>query len=253
MTTGRNRLIDWRVYVDGYDLSGYSRSFGPLVCTFEEGVDDAVTLTVKGMLAGNANIGLGTLNGLFDNTTAGLHEVAKSAGVKRNIMLACGIQAAPADNDPVFSGAFQQNGYSAEPDNQMVYVTIPFSGSGGASGNNEYAKPWGVLLHSKAARTAANTATGLDQTAQSTKGGWMMYHAFAGNGTAAIKVQDASTNLDGSFSDLLTSGVIDCSTPKHGIVTLAKTATVKRYVRWQIALGTATTVTFVISFHRNNL
>ena len=79
-----------------------------------------------------------------------------------------------------------------------------------------------------------------------------MYQVFSGDGTASIKVQDASTNSDVSFADLLSSGSVNFSTPKSGIVALAKTATVKRYVRWQIALGTATTVTFALAFVRGN-
>jgi hypothetical protein len=144
-----------------------------------------------------------------------------------------------------------QLGYYGQPDENPVYASIPFGNVGVGAGNLNYARPWGVLLHAKAARTAANTATGLDQLAQTLKGGFMMYHVFAGNGTAAVKVQHADTNLNGSFADLLTSGVIDCATPKSGIVQLSKSATVERYTRWQIALGTATTVTFAIAFNRN--
>lgn len=252
--TGRIRLRDWRVYIDGYDMSGYSRNFGPLACTFEEGVDDAVTLPVKQTMLGSANITMGALNGLFDNTaTSGLHVIMKTPGVARNVMLACGIQAAPANNDPVFVGKFQQLGYYGQPDQTPIYATIPFGNTTDQAGNMAYAQPWGALLLAKAAKTAANSAAGLDQLAQTTKGGYMAYQVFAGNGTAAIKVQDASTNSDGSFADLLTSGTLDFSNPRAQIVALAKTATVKQYVRWQIALGTATSVTFALAFVRGYL
>lgn len=253
MTTGRTTLNNWRVYMDGYDMSGYSRSFGPLACTFDEGIDDAVTLTVKAGLVGNANISFGTLNGLFDNTaTSGLHVIANTPGVNRNVMLAAGIQAAPANNDPVFCGQFNQLGYYAEPDNNPVYASLPFGGARSGAACLGY-KPWGSLLLAPATKTAANTATGLDQLASSAKGGWMMYQVFAGNGTAALKIQHASTNSDGSFADLLSSGTIDCSNPTSGAVALASGTTVNRYVRWQIALGTATTVTFAIAFIRGTI
>lgn len=253
MTTGRTTLNNWRVYIDGYDLSGYSRTFGPLATTFDEGVDDAVSLSVKAALVGNASIGMGTLNGLFDNTpSSGIHAVMQSAGGERDVLLACGIQAAPANNDPIFCGQFMQLGYSGDPDNNPVYASIPFGNMSATAAALAYSQPWGVLLHAKAARTAANSATGLDQTASSTKGGYMMYQVFSGDGTATVKVQHASTNSDGSFSDLLSSGSLDCSTPKSGIIALARTATVNRYVRWQIALGTATSVTFAIGFVRGN-
>lgn len=254
MATGRTHLRFARAYVDGYDLSGYTRSFGPLTCTFDEGVDDAVTNTVKAVMPGNATIGIGTLNGLFDNTaTSGLHVVMNGAGVERDVMLPLGIRAAPADNDPVFAGQFQQLNYTGDPGANPAAASIQFGNAGNTGSALGYAKPWGVLLHANAAATAANSATGLDEEAQSTLGGWMMYQVFAGNGTATLKVQDASTNSDGSFGDLLSSGSIDCSSPTSGVVVLAKTATVERYVRWQIALGTATSVTFALSWHRNNL
>lgn len=254
MTTGRTALRFWRAYVDGYDMSGYTRSFGPLVCTFEEGVDDPLTTVVKGAMIGNATVGMGTLNGLFDNTaTSGLHVVMKGAGVKRNVMLACGIQGVPANNDPVFCGEFLQGAYQGDAGANPVTASIPFANTHALASNKQYAKPWGVLLHAKLAATAANSATGLDQTASSAKGGWMQYQVFAGNGTAALKVQHASTNSDGSFADLLSSGTISCSSPISGVAALAKGTTVNRYVRWQIALGTATSVTFALSFHRNNL
>lgn len=251
MTEGRTTLNNWRAYVGGYDLSGYTRSFGPLACTFDEGVDDAISFSVKGTWPGNAVVSMGALNGLFDNTaTSGLHALMSGAGVKRDVMLACGIQAAPANNDPVFCGQFLQGAYQVDPATNPVTATIPFSNSIVTASMLDYAQPWGTLLLARAAKTAANTATGLDQLAQTTKGGWMMYQVFAGDGTAAIKVQDASNNADGDFGDLLTSGTIDCSNPISGVVALARSATVKQYVRWQIALGTANTVTFALAFMR---
>jgi len=121
-----------------------------------------------------------------------------------------------------------------------------------------YPNPWGHLLRSTAAAvTAVNSSTGIDDdgiTAAATAfGGYMLYQVIAGDGTATIKVQHAAANLDGSFADLggCTTGVIDCSTPKYGIVaTTAKTTTVNRYLRWQVVLGTASTLTFALAFHR---
>ena len=251
MATGRTHPKYTRVYIDGYDMSGYSRSIGPLSHTIDEGPDDYFTATVIGMVPGQSVISIGTLNGLFDNTaSSGLHVIMEGAGVARDVMIPIGIQAAPADNDPVFACQLNQLGYHGQPNANPVSASIPFGNTSHLADHLVYSRPWGVLLHANAAATAANSATGLDQTAQTTAGGFMMYQVFAGDGTAAIKVQDADTNLDGSFSDLLTSGVIDCSSPTSGVVALAHGSTVERYVRWQIALGDANTVTFAISFHR---
>jgi len=255
MTTGRTTLRHWRVYIDGRDLSGYSRSFGPLACTFDEGVDDAVTLTVKQTLIGNATVGMGTLNGIFDNTaTSGMHAVLSSAGVSRTVLIAGGIQAAPAIGDPAFCGQFNQADYQVGGGDNPITATVQFANTASGAGNLYYAQPWGVLAHHLVAVTAANTAAGIDQAAQTTKGGYMVYQVTASDGTATIKIQDASTNSDGSFGDLLSSGVIDFTGGgKSGIVALAPSATVKRYIRWQVALGTANTVTFAAAFIRGNL
>ena len=251
--TGRTTLNWWRILIDGRDMSGYSRSFGPLACTFEEGVDDAVTLSVKQTWPGNATVSMGTLNGLFDNTASvGIHAILKSVTTYRNVMIPAGIQAAPADNDPVFVGQFAQLGYETGPSDNPVTASVNFANTSAIASNLNYARPWGTLLWSLAAKIAANTATGIDQLAPTSLGGYMMYQVFAGNGTASIKVQDAAANVDGSFTDLLSSGSLDFSTPKSGIVALVKNATVKRYVRFQIALGTATTVTFALAFSRGN-
>jgi hypothetical protein len=258
MATGRTTLNHYRVYIDGRDMSGYSRSFGPLACTFDEGTDDAVTLAVKQTLPGNATVGLGTLNGLFDNTASvGIHAAMRSVGLKRTVLVAAGIQAAPANNDPAFCGQFSQTGYEAGPSENPMTVTIPFANTSGLASNLNYARPWGVLLHALAAETAANTAVGIDQLAQTTKGGYMLYQITAaagtGNMTGAIKVQDASTNSDGSFGDLLSSGTVNCvGGGVSGIVSLAKGATVKRHIRFQVAFTLATSITFALAWVRGN-
>jgi hypothetical protein len=253
MTQGRTTMRMSRVYIDGYDMSGYSRSYGPLSTVFEEGLDDALTVNVKGAMLGSANVSFGALNGLFDNTaTSGLHVIMQGAGAQRTISATLGIQAIPAAGDPVFAGQFMQLGYYGGPNDNPVTATIPFGNTSSIAANLGYASPWGILLLPNSTKTAANTAVGIDCLAGTTKGGYMVYHALAGNGTAAIKVQHSTTtNLDGSFSDLLSTGTIDLTNPTAGIVALANPATVGRYLRWQIALGTATTLTFVLSFHRN--
>ena len=240
--------------MDGYDMSGYSRSIGPLAWTVEEGDLTCITDAIKGVLPSQSTLGIGSLNGVLDNTaTSGLHVIANGAGVMRTVMIPVGINAAPAQGDPVYCGEFEQKDYMADPNAAGTYVNIAFEKTSLRGTTTAYAKPWGWLLHAKGAETAANTAVGIDDNgASSAFGGFMMYQVFAGNGTATIKVQEADTNSNGSFGDLsgATSGSIDCSTVKFGIVPLAKTAAVKRYLRWQVALGTANTVTFALAFVR---
>lgn len=254
MSTGRTATTKWtRVYMDGYDISGDSRQIGPLAATYDEGDLTCFPDEVKGALPGHPTLSIGTLNGVFSNTaTTGLHIIANAPSGKRTVMIPIGIRAAPAQGDPVYMGEFTQLGYQHEGDT-AAYVSIPFGLPSETNSTLLYDKPWGWLLHAKGAETAANTAVGIDDNGAATAfGGYMMYQVFAGNGTATIKVQDAATNSDGSFADLsgCTSGSINCAVVQYGVVAIGRTATVRRYLRWQVVLGTATTVTFALSFVR---
>jgi len=255
MATGRT-LNRWaRVYVAGYDLSCYSRTIGPLVADYNAAdVTADMCDAVRGYLPDAPNISPGTLNGVMDNTaTSGLHVTASTwPGTGKIVTAALGIRAAPAAGDPVFHGQFQLNSYQVLESGGAITVTAPF-GNYDETAIINHNKPWGVLLHANSAVTAVNAAAGIDDRgAASSLGGYMVYHVLAGDGTATIKVQDAAVNNDGGFADLsgATTGVIDCSTVSSGIVALAIGATVRQYLRWQVVLGTASTVTFVLSFTR---
>ena len=251
--TGRTVLKHTRFYADGYDLSGYTRQIGPLETTFDEHVDAALNDEIKNALPGHAMLNVGTLNGFMDNTaTSGLHVVASGAGAIRVVMCPIGIKAAPAAGDPVFCGQFEQQGYQQEGDS-YVYVTIPFSGWSGRGSTLLYHKAWGTLLHAKGAETAANTGTGIDddpRQAETTAGGYLVYQVFSGDGTATISIDDSADNASFAALSGATTGSIDCSSPTAGLVALGTTTTVRRYLRWQLALGTATTVTFALAFVR---
>lgn len=252
--TGRTVQKHVRFYMDGYDLSGYSRQIGQLGWTIEEGDMTAITDPVKCVLPNQSDLSIGSISGLFDNTaTSGLHVVANGAGVMRTVMIPIGMRTDPAQGDPVFVGEFEQKDYMADPNAAGVYATITFDKRSSRSTSLAYSKPWGWLLHAKGAETAVNTAVGIDDNGGATAfGGYLVYQVFAGNGTATIKVQDAATNTNPSFADLsgATTGSIDCSSVKYGVVAIGTTATVRQYLRWQIVLGSATTVTFALAFVR---
>lgn len=254
MATGRTVKRHARFYMDGYDLSAYVKQFGPLAQEFDVSGEAALTDEVMNVLPGVASVTPTGANGFFDSTaTSGLHAVANGAGQKRVLLCPIGIQAAPAQGDPAFMGEFEQLAYSAEPGDAFVTVNVPFGGAD-AVGAPGYVKPWGTLLHAKGAETAANTAVGVDDNGAATAfGGFLVYQLFSSNGTVTLKVQDAASNLNASFADLsgATSGSIDASSaPVAGLVALGTTATVRRYLRWQISLGTATTATFALGFVR---
>lgn len=248
----RTVLKHTRVYVDGYDMSGYSRSLGPLIQTYDETDLTTILDAVKGVLPAHVQLGIGTLNGIMDNTdTVGMHAVLSTAGIMRTVMIPIGIGAAPAAGDPVYCGQFEQQGYY----NEGPYVTLPFAGSSAASTPTlPYSKPWGVLLHPRGTETAANDQTGIDDHGAATSaGGYMVYQIFGGDGDAEIYIEEAATNSDEEFDVLspATTGMIDCTTPSAGIVPLATSAAVKRYLRWQIELDEGTTeVEFALAFVR---
>lgn len=244
-----------RTWIDGYALSAYVSQIGPLAVTFTEEQLDALSDAVSGALPGRAQISPGVLNGLFDNTaTSGLHALMNGADAIRQVMVAIGDRVEPGQGVPAFCGAFRQAGYQGIGEG-VVAATVPFSGWDATAATLGYPTAWGVLLHAAGAETAVNTAVGVDdspQAAATTRGGFLAYQVHAGNGTATIKVQDAATNLDGSFADLTgaTTGSINCATVQAGLVAIGNTATVRRYLRWQIVFGTATSVNFSLAFVR---
>lgn len=244
-----------RAYVDGVDLSGYSRSLGAIGAMADANPDSAWTDAVKNVVLGQTTIQMSDLNTILDNDTAGAFNLLSAGVGQRNFMLAIGVNAEPANGNPMFAWQFEQAAYMGEAGDGFVSANVNF---GGASyGILTYKKPWGFLIHAKGTETAVNTATGQDDNgASSVLGGIFCYQLFSSDGTVTLKAQDASTNSNGSFSDLTgaTSGSIDASSsPKSGMVALSTTATIRRYTRWQIVLGTATTCTFALGLIRNNI
>lgn len=246
-----------RAYVDGLDLSGYSRQVGALAWMFGAEPDMSFTDGSKNILIGQPEINAGTLNTFMDNTAAVSPHVNLNTGNgTRNVMVAIGANATPVAGDPVFAWKFEQSAYSVEQGSGFITVSIPIGAASYAS-TLTYSKPWGVLLAPMAARTAANTAVGIDDNgAASSLGGIFIYHASTSNGTFTLTAQEADTNVDGSFAAITgaTSGSITAAvTPQSGMIALSTTAAIKRYLRFQLTLGTATTVTFASAFIRNNL
>lgn len=254
-------LSRWtRVYVGGYDLSGYSREIGPLVTQYDVASEAALSDAVKGGLPSHVRLGVGTLNGFMDNTaTSGLHVLHSAPGSSYVVQVAIGDRAAPAAGVPVYAGRFYTDAYTFNADDAgLAHVSIPF-GDWDIANLVDYQRAWGALLHANSAVTAVNTSgTGVDDNylgASTAFGGFMAYHVTAGDGTATITVQHSATEVNANYANLggCTTGSIDCSSVQSGIVTTtAKTTTVNRYLRWQIVFGTATTVTFVLSFHRSH-
>jgi len=145
-------------------------------------------------------------------------------------------------------------GYSARDDGGAQTVSLPFGEWANNATTLLYSKGWGVILNANTARTAANASTGgPDSGGQTTRGGYLVYHVTASSDaahTATISIDDSSDDASYGALSGATTGSITVTAGVSGIVALSPTATVKRYTRWQIALGTATSVTFVLAFVR---
>jgi len=259
MATGRTHPKFVRFYMAGYDMSGYSRTVGPLKWEYEEAeITAQMGDAVKGYLPGRASISCGTLNGVFDSTaTSGLHVIASTVATSEVVMVPIGIRAAPAAGDPVFMGEFVQLGYTAEESGGAIFANVPFGEWDVANLlSHGREKPYGILTHAKSAVTAVNTAVGIDDYGAATAlGGYMCYQVFTavgGDYTATITMQDAATNENASFANITgaTTGELTCNVPQAGIVDLTATRDVRRFLRWQISFNGATSVTFSLAFMR---
>jgi hypothetical protein len=244
-----------RVYDNGFDISGYANDVGALDWMFSFTPMMAFSDGVMNGINGKAEIKAGTINAFLDNDTAGLFANSYTGQGTQNLMVALGTNAEPVAGQPVFAWKFEQINYKSSGGDGFVPVTVDVNNASYA-GILNYSKPWGVLLHPNGAETAANTATGIDDLgASSALGGIFIYHLLSSDGTVTLTAEDASTNSDGDFGAITgaTSGGIDAtSAPLSGMIALGVTATVKRYLRPQIAFGTASTATYVSAFIRGS-
>lgn len=256
MARGRS-LVDYeRVYIDGYDMSGYTVDPGERGCTFEE-YDNGVTLgdAIKGTLTGQPTWNFGPLNGVFDNTaTSGIHVLANAAqGARRNIMHIRGVRGAIAVGDDTFCAPMIQTKYTGSGA-QIVTATLEFAHDN--TSGLLYRNPFGVLLHALTAETGANSSNtpNADDGAATAKGGWLQYHilSITGSGTVTISIDDSANETSWSALSGATSGAIATATaPTSGFIQLGVTAAVRQYLRWQLALGgSASACTFALSFQR---
>jgi len=244
-----------RIYLDGYDMSGYARSIGALNWKYNEANLTALADSATGSLPAGCEMSPSTVDANLDTTaTSGFHAIMAVSGVSRLCMFPVGIQAEPVAGDWAYCGRYRQDDYMSSENGGAMTVSVNFGGWDAAY-PPQYDIPWGQLLHAKGAETAANTAVGIESCtgAASLFGGYLLYQVFAGDGTATISVdKSTTTNLHASFSALsgATSGELNFSTPQAGLIALPKTTSIGRYLRWQLALNTANTVTFALAFVR---
>jgi len=243
-----------RTYLGGYPISGDLVSLGQAAHEFAEVDMTGSADEISGFLPGLPTVSLGPISGLLDNSTNHLHGIATAAAGAQAITVAIGRQAAPTAGDPCFLHSPEFMKYQAQDVSGGSFVTIDVGKRSARATANPFAEPWGYLLDpGLVAKTAVNAGTGIDDFGAATNfGGYQFAQILAGNGTATIKTQHAATNVSGSFADLTgaTTGVVDCATPKALVAATARLVAVNRFLRWQVVFGTATSVTFVLSFAR---
>lgn len=262
MSTGRTHPKYLKVYVGGQDLTGETRSVGPLAWDHEYTPEAALSWEVQGGLCGQPTITTGQINTIFRfDTTAGIspHDWLNgfSTGLQ-GVMIPFGIRAVPAAGDPVWMAMHYVSKVDHTTDAPMMTVTMDFQPTFyGATTPTliNIAMPWGKLAHAMSAATGANSATGLDDAASTSAGAWMMcqFNTYGGTGNATVTLQEADTNSDGSFGNItgLTTGAIaHTSMPCAVFAQTAATAAIKRYIRWQISLSSLTSCTFALSYAR---
>lgn len=255
MTAGRT-VSKWiKYYLDGFDFSTWFAESDALTWAFDAPEAHGAADAAKGYLPDVAQISPGKLVGVYDTTAStGPHVNLNGSAVKRTVSIAIGGAAVPALGDPVFGGQFYQSEYSVPLKAGMVPMTVPFPKWAADGATLLYANPWGQLLNANTVRTAANASAGADNLlgAVSTLfGGYLVVQITAGDGgTITLKAQDSADNA--AFADITgaTTGSINATAGTTSVVAIGRTATVRRYLRWQLVLGTSATCTFVMSFHR---
>jgi hypothetical protein len=243
-----------RVYANGYDISGTARNIGTVGIEMEDTPAAAYSDAVMNTILGKGSVKCGPLNAFLSPSAAiGLHELMSAGNIVQNIMIAFGTIAEPTVGMPVFAWTMQQASYTSGGEG-IVGVNVNFPNAS-YSTIKGYENPFGLLVHAKGDEIGANIAIGtIDNTAPSALGGIFAWQVFSSDGTCTVSIDDSATNLNNAAFAALsgaTSGEVDATTtPASGMVALAKTATVRRYLRWQLALNSATTVNFSLAFIR---
>jgi hypothetical protein len=253
--TGRTLARFMRVYVDGYDLSGYGRSIGPLRAEWDlADLTAPMSDAVMGYLPNHLSISPGTFNGVLQATTDSGTEISaiQLPGVQRDIMVLIGDKAAPVMGDRAFVAKTSHSGFHVVENGGAIYITADFD-EYDAADSISYARPWGRCLHPYGAETGANSST-TDTVDINTGcyGGYMAWQVFGGDIAGTLTLQDSADNVDGNFvnHDGLTASV-DGASPGGGIVQATdSTEIVNRYMRWQLSVDSGSSLTFALAFVR---
>jgi hypothetical protein len=253
---GRSLSDYERLYMDGYDLGAYVMDCGERGIEYTPAESLCQADIGKGVSVGRIMPSFGPVNGVFDNTaSSGLHALSIAGQAARHYLIhARGVQAAPTIGDDVFAMIARLISYkSAGAENAVSTAKLVFANN--APDTIAYTQRFGVLLHAMGSETAANTSnTNHNNGASTSSGGWLMYmiRSITGTGTVTISVDDSANASTWAALSGATSGAIATAiAPTAGVIQLGTTATVRQYLRPQIAFGgSATACVYALAFIR---
>ena len=250
-----------RVYLDGVDISGYIRDAGKLSELAPIIPDMTVTDMVKNGLVGQTILSCGPINAVLDNDgaayPAGLYASFNQAGGTHTLAVAVGTLAAPAIGDMCFFNGMNETAFQVL-DNGKGFISVHINDDKTPPGTwNTYEDGFGWVVHPLATETGVNAA---NQTVDmggylSSKGGLWCYHLMTslGSGTVVLKLQQSASGT-GGWSDVTGATSPALTTPNatglSGIVALAPSTNVDRYLRWQLVFSGCTSATFFTAFIR---
>lgn len=255
MATGRSLPEFEQLFIDGYPMCAYTISIDERGIEYPE-YDGGVAICdpIKGVLVGKPTVIFGPVNGTFDNTaTSGMHVLANAAqGARRNILHVRGVRGTPAMGDDTFTAQMLQSAYKAVGDD-IVSATLQFGHD--ATSALAYDEVFGRLIHAYGSETGANSAnTNVDNGAATAYGGYLMYQIYSitGSGTVTVSIDDSANGTTwAALSGATTGAIATASAPTSGVIELATNATVRQYLRWQLAFGgSASACTFALAFVR---
>lgn len=228
MAAGKNKLLRYcRLYVNGGDLSGDSRTFSSA-----ESIAESVDMTGWSsaqyrsyIVEQTVNVALRGYQAMLNDDTNQSFDLLKDAGgTGFEVSLLFGGGAAPVAGDPAYIMAAAQFSSSISIDESKPILTAEFLADSSVSAHY---KPWGVVLLPSTALTSTTTGTTIDNLAATTSAYHAHLHILATSSGDYEFVIQHSTN----GSDWSTLNTFTLNGSAIGSERLSGTGTVNRYRR----------------------
>lgn len=199
---GKNKLLRYvRLYVDGYDLSGDSRTFSSL-----DGMMAEVDMTAwndsvyKYLPNYRKMLGLRGYRAFMNDTAlSGAHTLFTTPGTAAmQFIMAFGGNAEPEVNDPGYGLSSVQLGDNHSFDAEAAVLDVDLIPMAGEGSGDE--KAWGHMAMPKTTQASSTDGTSHDGGAASSNGWMALLQIFSSGSDWAIEMED-STN-DSIFVNL---------------------------------------------------